>query len=355
MSIKVAVAGLGFGAIHIQAMRELSDRFQVVAVCDPDSGRLGELAKKNPELKTFTDYETMIGEGGFDAVDICSPPFLHYSQSVTAMKAGFHAIVEKPLCASLAEIDFLLTLEKQTGKKLIPICQYRYGAGYQKLLYLKGQGLCGPLRMATVELGWRRTAHYYSTKWRGTWKGELGGTLLSHGIHLLDMLLLAAGKPVCVSAKMKTLCNPVETEDSVAACLEFEDGGLASFTATLGSAREMSRTRFCFRDLSAESNDRPYDGSGEPWMFHADPLADAGRLEKLGKEFHARLNGLPAFFEDAALAIASPNTPSALSLEGVRPVYECVSAMYLSSQTGGEVRLPLEDSTPVYRGWHRPE
>ena len=44
----------------------------------------------------------------------------------------------------------------------------------------------------------------------------------------------------------------------------------ASLGVTLGSAEEVTRHRFSFSGLVAESNTRPYTNSGDPWTFVGD-------------------------------------------------------------------------------------
>ena len=48
------------------------------------------------------------------------------------------------------------------------------------------------------------------------------------------------------------------------------DGSLCTLSVTTGSAHEISRHRFCFANLVAESNTAPYQNSHEPWVFTGD-------------------------------------------------------------------------------------
>ena len=53
-----------------------------------------------------------------------------------AIKAGKHVICEKPLFGSVAEVDEDDGTSSSAPGKLMPIFQYRYGAGLQKLKHL---------------------------------------------------------------------------------------------------------------------------------------------------------------------------------------------------------------------------
>ena len=43
-----------------------------------------------------------------DLIDVCTPPGLHFEQTLAALKAGKHAVCEKPLVGSLSEVDALM-------------------------------------------------------------------------------------------------------------------------------------------------------------------------------------------------------------------------------------------------------
>src|SRR6185436_11775732 len=91
----------------------------------------------------------------------------------------------------------------------------------------------------------------------------------SHAVHALDMLLLVLGRPAAVFARTATLVNDIEVEDSAAITLRFPSGALAVMSVTLGSQAEISRHRFTFERLSAESGVEPYANGSEPWVFTA--------------------------------------------------------------------------------------
>jgi predicted dehydrogenase len=60
--------------------------------------------------------------------------------------------------------------------------------GFSKLKALIKSGLAGKPLVASLETHWNRGKEYYSKAWRGTWKGEQGGAILSHSIHIHDLI-----------------------------------------------------------------------------------------------------------------------------------------------------------------------
>ena len=110
-----------------------------------------------------------------DVIDICTPSYLHYEQTLQALAAGKHVICEKPVAGSLKEVDELIAAEARSGKRMMPIFQYRFRSGLQKLKLLVDAGVAGRAYLTTVETAWRRRPEYYAVPWRGKWKTELGG------------------------------------------------------------------------------------------------------------------------------------------------------------------------------------
>jgi predicted dehydrogenase len=232
----------------------------------------------------------------------------------------------------------------------MPIFQYRFGHGLQKLKHLIAQGIAGRAFFATVETAWRRRAEYYAVPWRGKWETELGGALVTLAIHAHDALYYVLGPATSVYARTKTLVNPIETEDCVSASLEMADGSLASLSVTTGSVAQISRHRFCFSGLTAESNTEPYRNTSDPWIF----TGDSPELDQQISESLADFEPLPESFmgQFARFHAALENdTELPVTLFDARNSLELITAIYYSAGTDRTVDLPIGDDHPLYAGW----
>jgi predicted dehydrogenase len=345
---RVAIVGLGVGQLHLEAFRQLPDRFTVVATCDIDGERAVAAASRVQGCIAVESLEEVLASDGVDIVDLCTPPWLHPSQVVMALGAGKDVICEKPLAGSLADLDAIAEAERRTGRWVMPVFQCRFGLGLQRLKALVQSGVAGPGRTATVEVSWRRRADYYAVPWRGKWATELGGVLVTHAIHALDMLIYVAGPVASVSARTSTRVNPIEVEDCAAAVLELEEGTLATISATLGSATEITRHRFCFENLSAESNTMAYANGCEPWTFAGDTPAAVAAIEATavapGPE------GWTGQFARLSDDLRRGERPP-VELADARAALEVITAIYVSSRSRREVVLPLSADHPAYGGW----
>lgn len=348
--LRVAVVGAGIGSAHVRGYQAVSERFEVVALCDIDANRARSVADELNVPRVVTDLAELCRMDELDVIDICTPPYLHFGQVLQVLDARKHAVSEKPLVSSLREVDELVRAEANSGRRIMPIFQYRFGHGLQKLKMLVAQGLAGTAYLATVETAWRRRAAYYDVPWRGKWSTELGGALVGHAIHAHDMLCYVLGPPRRVYASLATRVNRIEVEDCAAVALEMADGSLASLGVTLGSAAEVTRHRFSFSGLVAESNTRPYTNSGDPWTF----VGDTPELTERIAATLSELRPLPEHYAGQFYRFYDAlrdGTDLPVTLADARNSLELITAMYHSAETQQSVTLPITSTHPCYASW----
>lgn len=349
--LRVAIVGLGVGAAHADGFRRLPDDYEIAVVADPDAGRV-EFTQGFTGAEGATGLDDVLARDDVDVVSLATPPFLHLDQVSATLRAGKDVICEKPLVGSLADVDALAEVEAETGRWVMPIFQYRYGRGLQKLLHLVDAGVTGRCHTASVEVSWRRRPEYYDVPWRGKLATELGGVLLSHCVHALDMVTLVVGQPTKAFARTATRVNAIETEDCASVSLELADGGFATMSATLGSPAEISRHRFSFERLSAESNTEPYENHREPWTFVADSETDQSAIDDALATFEPQAELYKGQFARLAEAVRRGDPPP-VTLADARASLELLTALYWSAHRRVDVELPIERTHDFYGGWQR--
>ena len=269
---QVAIIGTNIGAKHYEDFQKVSDRFNVHTICGLTKESIDNIIPSNSAIKGSLNLEEVLKIKEIDIIDICLPPHLHFSACKKSLEAGKHVICEKPLVSSLEELDKLKKISNETGKTIFPVFQYRYGPGFSKLKALIKSGLAGKPLVASLETHWNRGKEYYSKAWRGTWKGEQGGAILSHSIHIHDLISMIFGPVSNVFAKLTTRVNNIEVEDCAALSIEMGNGALVTSSITLGAAEDVSRIKICFNNLTVESGgspDKPYNPADDEWKFLA--------------------------------------------------------------------------------------
>jgi predicted dehydrogenase len=352
---KVAVVGCGVGRNHIaQGYLRHPDKFRVHALCDVDEARLAAIGEEFSIPRRTRSFDEILRMDDVDIVDICTPAALHFRQILGALAAGKQVVCEKPLVASLSEVDQVIAAEEQATGRVMPIFQYRFGDGVQKARRIIELGIAGKPYLATVETAWKRTAEYYAVPWRGRREAEQGGVLLMHAIHNHDLMMWLMGPVASVFARTATRVNPIEVEDCAVASLVMRSGALVSLAATLGSRREVSRLHFCFEHMTFESLTAPYAPGDEPWeIIPASPEAGAPIAGALAgyRAVASRYEGQFAAYH------AALTTGAALpvTLADARISLELAAALYHSAATGAAVILPIAADHPSYNGWTNPK
>ncbi len=348
--LRIALVGAGIQSRHLVGYRWRPDLFDVKVLCSLDEDRGRALCAEFDIPEYTQDFAALLDRDDIDVIDIATPPNLHFEQSRAAILAGKHVICEKPLFGSVAEVDEMERIVAGTDRLYMPIFQYRYGMGLQKLKHLVARGLTGKPFMTTIETHWWRPAAYYEVPWRGKWSTELGGGFLGHAIHAHDMLNYVHGAACSVFAFDATLVNPIEVEDNVAAAVRMENGSLATLSMTLGSRQEISRLRFCYENLVAESILEPYTMGRDPWTFISNDPAIQKGIDAALTEVVPTEDGYTRQFE-LFHAAATKGADLPVTLLDARRSLELVTAAYHSARTGRPADLPIGPDHPLYRSW----
>jgi predicted dehydrogenase len=131
--LKVGVVGAGVIAqvMHLNYLRELSDRFEIVALCDISSENAANNAERYNIGTTFTDWREMLDDADIDAVFILTSGS-HAPIAIAAANAGKHVLVEKPMCFSVAEGLEMKAAADAAGVTLMVAYPKRYDPAYER-------------------------------------------------------------------------------------------------------------------------------------------------------------------------------------------------------------------------------
>ena len=348
---KAAIIGTGgISRAHARALAAHADRVELVAAVDIDGDRARDFADQHGAPQTFTDPEAMLARVQPDIVHVCTPPGLHADQSVAAMEAGAWVLCEKPLCASLAEMDRIEAGEAATGNYTSSVFQWRFGSGGRHLKELIRKEAMGRLLVANVLTTWYRGDPYFAVRWRSTWKAAVGGCTVVHGIHIMDFALWLIGEWREIRAMMATLAHDIEVENVSMASVRFEDGAMASFSNSILSPRQESVLRLDFADATVEMTRNVYTYGNQDWRYstweespHADAVKEWGSLPPDVPASHVTQVG-------SFLDSRDRNERPEVSGADIRGTIEFLTAFYKSAVEGRPVlRGEIQPGDPWYR------
>jgi len=119
--IKVGVIGVGIGAEHLECYHRLSDRVEIVSICNLNPERSAVQSALYGTEHVCTDYRDLLAFPGLEAVSVCVPNDLHAEMSVAVhpkLSAFSCGGADKPPCQDVSE-DQNISLMKFHQKKLL--------------------------------------------------------------------------------------------------------------------------------------------------------------------------------------------------------------------------------------------
>ena len=349
-SVPVRAVLIGTGGIaraHVTAVRGLSSRITLTGAMDIDATQVQAFCGEHEIAHAYTDVDTLLAQERPDVALIATPPGTHADLCIKSMDAGAWVLCEKPLCASLAEMDRIEAAEARTGKYTSSVFQWRFGSGGQHLKRLIEANALGRPLVCNSLVTWYRAPAYYAVPWRGKWATELGGTSMGHGIHAMDFVLWLLGEWTEVRGLVATLDRDIEVEDTSMVIVRFANGAVANMSNSTLCPRESSYVRFDFQQATVELT-HLYRYRNDAWRYSAAPGVDAETLAAWAAIPDDVESGhgaqLAAFLDSMAAGERPP-----VSGPDVRRTIEFLASLYKSGMTDAPVaRGSLTPDDPFY-------
>jgi predicted dehydrogenase len=354
-TLKIAVIGVGGIARteHLPAYATM-ENVEVVALCDikPEKARAQADIYNIPLV--FENYKDVLELPGLDAVDICTPNYLHSIIAVEALEHGLHVFCEKPDAVSVAEAEKMKAAAESSGKVLMVMRNNRYMPISSFLKQYIEAGKLGEIYAARC--GWqRRRGIPGKGGWFTTKAQSGGGPLIDLGVHMIDLTMWLMGSPRPVAVTGCTYCKfanndmsdsidstfgekdangTFDVEDLAMGFIRFDNGACMQIEFSWASNIEHEQRFFELRGTQAgacwSSNTNKLGIYTEEFGKTVDylPIID----NKAGPKHHA---ANLIHFVDVVLNGAEPMF---VPQQGVDMV-KILEAIYESAKTGKEVQL----------------
>ena len=233
---KIKFGILGCGRIAQRHAEHINIKGKLVAVCDIIKEKADELAAKYNAKAYYDAEEMMKAEKEIEVIAVCSPNGLHAVHSITALKAGFHVLCEKPMAINVQDCGEMIQAAEKSNKRLFAIKQNRYNPPVAAVKKLLEEGRLGKIYSVQLNCFWNRNNDYYAGSWKGT-KDLDGGTLFTQFSHFIDLLYWMIGDVKEVKSLMRNYHHQgiIEFEDTGAVILEFVNGVIGTVNYTVNS------------------------------------------------------------------------------------------------------------------------
>lgn len=199
-----AVYGAGFmGSTHLAGYMKL-DNVTITGIIDPVVDRAKSLADQH-HLKSFSTIEEAVRDHPLDFIDICIPTPFHNSAVKEAFAYGCDVMVEKPIVATLQDLEEIQEIMKNTSRRFMAAHVCRFIAPY---VYAKQTIDSGRLGKPILFSGKRysQLPDWSHNDWINNRK-KSGGTIIDLSIHDVDMANWFMGTPKRVYASEAVLVD----------------------------------------------------------------------------------------------------------------------------------------------------
>ena len=204
--LKIGVVGCGgiFSGAHFPGYLRM-DNAEIIGFCDIIVERAEKFAKQYAEKKgldkvpaVFEKFEDMLKMEGIEAVDICTPNYLHPIVAIAAFEHGLHVMCEKPDAPTVAEAEAMKAASEKAGKVLMVMRNNRFRP---TMRYLKERAESGKMgEIYAARCGWqRRRGAPPLGSWFSQKEQSGGGPLIDLGVHMIDLAIWIMGNPTPVS------------------------------------------------------------------------------------------------------------------------------------------------------------
>lgn len=337
MTLKAAIIGTGgIARAHVHAIRSNAPRVDLVAAADIDAARAAAFCQEHGIPASYADAGELLERERPDLVHICTPPSTHRDLILQSLEAGVWVLCEKPLCASLAEMDEIEEAEQRTGNFCSSVFQWRFGSAGQHLKQLIAQEALGRPLVGVCHTLWYRDEAYYAVPWRGKWSTELGGVSMGHGIHAMDFFLWLLGDWEEITANAGTLYHKIEVEDVSMALLRMKNGAMASIVNSVLSPRQESYIRLDFERATVELR-HLYHYTNDNWTFTPVPGPDSEKLQAAWAANPTDIGSSHAAQLSAMLDAMERGERPPVSGPDVRRTIEFLASLYKAAFTGARV------------------
>jgi UDP-N-acetyl-2-amino-2-deoxyglucuronate dehydrogenase len=227
--IKFAVVGMGhIGKRHASMILENKDA-KLVAICDVLTKE--EIGWNNNQVPLFGSLAEMLqSTEEFDVVNICTPNGLHAPQTIEALNARKHVVVEKPMALSKKDAELIIFKALQVSRQVFTVMQNRYSPPVKWLRQLIQENRLGKVFMVQMNCFWNRDDRYYKPGgWHGTPDLD-GGVLFTQFSHFIDIMYWLFGDICNIKGNFGNFAHLHSTsfEDVGSIAFDFVNGGMGN-------------------------------------------------------------------------------------------------------------------------------
>lgn len=232
------------GSSHARAYARI-DGFELAGLVDRSKEKVKSLLEEVGDVAYYSSLEEALRFTRADAVAVCTYPESHHALALSALRAGMHVFVEKPLASSVLEAQEIADVAHRTGKKVVVGYILRHHPAWQRFIS-EARTLGKPLVMR-MNLNQQSSGREWSVHKKLM---ESMSPIVDCGVHYVDVMCqMTRSRPVRVQAIGARLTEEISTSmyNYGHFHVVFEDGSVGWYEAGWGPM--MSETAYFIKDV----------------------------------------------------------------------------------------------------------
>jgi scyllo-inositol 2-dehydrogenase (NADP+) len=264
--------GLAGAVLHAPIIEALPD-YRIAAVMTTRA----EAAERRDRAAVVPDIEALLAIDTVELVIVVTPNDFHAVHAETALRAGKHVVIDKPMAPDVAACDRLIDLATEAGRLLSVYHNRRWDGDF-----LAARARAEAETPALYEARWDRFRPEAAQVWRNTPRAG-AGLLWDLGPHLVDQAIELFGWPEHMIADVASQRDGAAADDYFELTLHY-----GTRRAILSASNLVAATR---------PHMALHGASGSWWTEALDPLEAALRAGQSPSDrgFAASLPDIPAF------------------------------------------------------------
>ena len=191
--IRIGVAGAAgaFGTKHLEALSQI-DTCEIATVMTTKKDQAAEVAATSGASHSFDNFDDFITSDAHDAVILATPTQMHADQTIKALEAGKHVLVEIPMADSLADAEKMVAAQQASGLVAMAGHVRRFNPSHQWVNQKIKAGALNIQQLDAQTYFFRRTNMNAKGQPR-SWTDHL---LWHHACHTIDLFLYQTGEDI---------------------------------------------------------------------------------------------------------------------------------------------------------------
>lgn len=283
--LNICIIGYGgIAAFHCEALLKI-DGVRLHTLVGRRSDPAREFAKRFDIPNATTSLSEALAVEEVDAVVVTSPSELHVEQTLAALEADKHVLVEIPMAMSYRGACEVAGAAKRSGRRLMVAHTRRFEPGGRFAWEYLQSGKAGAVLQHQSFSYWLRHENIGWTGYHRSWTDDV---VFHHGCHLVDYSLWCVGADVRrVKGELSPLDAAIGTSMDVSLLIRYTNEAIGTISLSYNSKVSATGNRFVCENGTLELQGDAVLWNGEA-VFEASEGLDGGVLVQ-DREFIASI------------------------------------------------------------------